>query len=114
MNKIILTIAALGIPNFLNAAISFDTVQGKAQHVIAVQNGSKNVGTDAGTSTFPNAGLNTTPTKEIGTDTYKVNPYAPATKPFMAPAFSPPPKFAPAPAFTPPSNQGGTTNAPND
>jgi hypothetical protein len=112
MKKIILTVAALGISNFLNAAVNFDSVQGKAQHVIAVQNGSTNIGTDAGTSTFPNGGLNTTPTKEIGTDTYKVNPNAPATKPFMAPAFSPPPKFAPAPAFTPPGNQGGTTNTP--
>lgn len=104
MKRTLILIAAMGISTFLHAA--------KLWPVLAVQNGGRNFGTDAGTTTYPKGGLNTMPTKEVGNEENTVNPNAPATKPFMAPAFSPPPKFAPAPAFTPPASQGGTPNKP--
>ncbi len=111
MKKII--IALLGIPTLLNAAaVNFNNLQVRIIPVIAVNNGGTNIGTDAGTTSYPKGGLNTMPTKDVGSEFEEVNPNNPSTKPFMAPAFSPPPQFAPAPAYVPPSNEKGTTLTP--
>jgi hypothetical protein len=116
MNKAILTSAAIGMSVFVNAAsaMALAAVQGKAQLVVAVQdNSGVNFGSDAATTSHPNAGMNTMPTKDVGTESNAVNPNAPASKPGQSPDFSPPPTFATPPAYTPPSTQNGTTNTPS-
>ncbi|MBA2711434.1 MAG: hypothetical protein H0U57_12690 [Tatlockia sp.] len=111
MKKILFVV--LCIPTLLNAAeLNSGHLPIKVVPVIAINNGGTNVGTDAGTTTHPKGGLDTMPTKNVGSEYNKVNPHAPSTKPFMAPAFSPPPAFATDPAHTPPASQGGTTNTP--
>lgn len=69
MNKISLIISAvIGIPLSLNAA--HPHFEAKPQLVIALQDNHPTTGTDSGTTSHPNEGLNTTPTKDTGTETY--------------------------------------------
>ncbi len=110
MKKSMIIMAAIGIPTFINAAAVYTNVQARTQLVIAIQDSGVSIGTDAGTTTYPNAGFNTMPTKDVGNENKTYNPDAPASKPFQAPAFSPPPPFATPPAYTPPSTQGGKTH----
>ncbi|CDZ77046.1 hypothetical protein BN59_01325 [Legionella massiliensis] len=109
MKRIILAIAAMTIPALMHATPD-STSLANVQLAVAVQDSGVSFGTDAGTTTYPNAGMNTTPTKNIGTDSNAVDPNAPIAKPGQAPAFNPAPAFAPAPAYTPPASQNGTTN----
>ncbi|KTD35748.1 hypothetical protein Lnau_0732 [Legionella nautarum] len=74
MKKSILTLALFGMVILANTSFA-----------IAINNTSVLLGTDKGTSSFPMSGMNTTPTKMIGTDAYVVNPNAPFTKPEYAP-----------------------------
>lgn len=113
MRRIILAMAAMSIPALMHATTgSISQFQAKAQLVVAVQDSGVSFGTDAGTTTYPNAGMNTMPTKDVGTDSNAADPNAPASKPGQAPAFNQAPPYAPAPAYTPPANQSGTTNTP--
>lgn len=74
MKKSILTIALFGMAILANTSFA-----------IAINNTSVQLGTDKGTSSFPMSGMNTTPTKMIGSDAHVVNPNAPFTKPEYAP-----------------------------
>ncbi|MFA5959261.1 MAG: hypothetical protein WC785_01935 [Tatlockia sp.] len=70
--------------------------------VISVNNNTSDVGTDSSTTLIPNNGLNTVPTKDIGTDTDSKQTemernFRGNAKPYpTAPAYAPPPR-----AFTP-------------
>ncbi|KTC87754.1 MULTISPECIES: hypothetical protein [Legionella] len=74
MKKYILALFLLGMVILANTS-----------YAIALNNTSVQIGTDRGTSSFPMSGMNTTPTKMIGTDAHVVNPDAPFTKPEYAP-----------------------------
>ena len=104
MKRIILIILAISLPSLGNAT---DSVQARAQLVVAVQDDSVSFGTDSGTTSSPNAGMDTMPTKQVGSEENTVNQDAPVAKPGQAPAFDPPPAFAKPPAFTPPASQNG-------
>lgn len=88
---------------FANPGLSFDPIQSriKPRLVIALNDNTSNVGTDAGTSSYPNAGgMDTVNTQDVGTGTEtntKDNP------PYgQAPAYSPAPPYTPARPYTPP------------
>lgn len=100
MKKI--SLAVMGISMLANAAFALNAVQGKAQLVVAIQNeAGTGFGTDAGTTSYPNAGMNNMPTKDVGTQTDTVNQNAPFAKPGEVPDLTAPP----LPAYVAPSSQ---------
>jgi hypothetical protein len=110
-----LLLAAMGVSLLIPAALAFESVQAKAQLVIALQGTDAtdvDVGTNKGTLLFPHANVDTSPTWDVGNEAATVNQNKPSAKPYQAPAFSSPPPaiFATPPAYTPPASQGGTYN----
>lgn len=78
MKKMSLFVALFGFFGLINDGFSRFV---PLQLAIAVNDNSIMIGTDKATTSFPNAGMNTMPTKQVGTDSYVVNPNAPSTKP---------------------------------
>jgi hypothetical protein len=105
MKRIILAALTISIPALLNAAAT--PWQGNAQLVVAVQDNGINFGSDSGTTSSPNGGMNTMPTKDVGNESDAVNQDAPVAKPGQAPAFNPTPAFDTPPAYTPETDQSG-------
>lgn len=108
MKRMILCILAISLPSLSCAAVS----QGKAQLVVAINDNSVSFGTDSGTTSTPNAGMDTMPTKQVGHEASTVNQDAPIAKPGEVPAINPPPTFTKPPAYTPPASQNGSVNTP--
>lgn len=78
----------------------------KPHLVIAINNTGDMVGTDADTSSYPNSGLNTVPTKDIGTDQDSKQTEVDRNFRGPAPAYPTAPAYAPpARSYTPPSTQ---------
>ncbi|WP_156875061.1 hypothetical protein [Legionella micdadei] len=108
MKKFTLLIALFGVSILVNGSFAHvGQFQAKTQLAMAVQGSGAMVGTDKATTSFPNSGMNTMPTKQVGTDSYVVNPNAPSTKPgYGAGAVWPT-----APAYTPQPHQPATSSA---
>ena len=105
MKKSSLVLALFGMTLLINPNLIAGQFQEKPLELaMAINDTNVQVGTDKATTSFPTAGMNTTPTKMVGTDAHVVNPNAPTTKPGFgfgnvwptAPAYSPQP--APLPA----------------
>ncbi|KTD25824.1 hypothetical protein Lmac_1595 [Legionella maceachernii] len=108
MKKFTLLIALLGISVLMNGSFAgIAQIQEKLQLAIAINNPGGSVGTDKATTSFPNAGMNTTPTKQIGTDSYVINPNAPSTKP----GYGAGTVWPTAPAYTPQPHQPASSSA---
>ncbi len=107
MKKLSLLIALLGIVTLVNANTVSAPLPAKLQLAISLHDNSGQIGTDKGTTSFPNAGINSVNTQEVGTDATLVNPNDPFTQPGHGPAAG----WPPAPPYTPPPvpSSGSTT-----